>query len=302
MSVSAIPFDKQHEMYTRLSNLLVAEMSKTPSNNSNTSVATQIDGWFRDQNADSIEFMTVMGYPVQPMVMDSIMAPVSARWNKASLTAGSREAFQRWSRARLLAETLPFDSDRLRHSIRGWYIASLSTGMLDFSRDKELGDKISIKDSDGKSLAFPFPLYAGSIKAKDLLAVVLDSVKIAQADCNAKGSLEPLAAHLRLIELGEDNGGNDLNEEFSARFQSEGGIGKPFTEAEFGAKVEAATAYLDSEKIAVEKSAHGLTNPYDFPLIWEIRDSVVGAIESLRAQIAQLDYEGGQRINTGGVV
>ncbi len=288
--ISTIPFDKSHPVYERLFSFFVGEFSKAPSTGDNkVDPSEAVKKLFRDQNVDSIEFFAVQGKPVQPMVLASVVNPIASAWKKQNTDTDKRRNFWRWSRARLLAESVPVDREAYEAMLRGWYVARFAD-MIKDETDPGLGPKISIKKSDGTYADFPYPLlYAGTPKKHDYVAAVIESSTIAMVLCGAQGNLGPLDAYSRLRELGEDE--NELNQEVGQIIR----FGRNKTDGSDPLSVEErkqrVLKWLENELSKFDTDLGRLTagkRVYDYPLVWEIRHDVQAALRTLQTQVGEV--------------
>ena len=310
--VSAIPFNKKSEMYEPTKQLLLAEMSKM-NMPGNFNAEVEVERWFREQNADSIEFFSMLGYPVHPIVVQSIMTPAASAWMSKSGNQNSRTAFWKWIRGRLLPESVPMDRLALDRLIRGWYTAN-ALNMISIENHSELGPKVSVQGASGEKLAFPHPmLYAGVPSEHELLPAVIESLIVAQALCTNKGDLTPIAAYRRLIELGgrgEGVGGRDvrLSPELQCRIATGKALEPGSQETQFHGddpeKVEFRKAkvnqYLETEFVELETwlkkaTAHG--SVYSYPVAWEIFPEITNALRGLNDLVAS--YQPIEQLKSG---
>ena len=292
--VSSIPFNTQADMYEPTKQVLIGEMAKfkLPEGVESKDIVSK---WFRDQNAHSIEFFTMLGFPVQPIVMQSIMEPVATAWNQKNSNPESRSAFMRWTRARLLKESVPMDDMAFDAAIKGWFIAS-ALNLLDEEANEQLGTKITIRaQGSNEVLSFPHPLmYSGKLYSDDYLAAVLESSAIAQALCTSQGNLKPLAAYQRLIGLGGK--GKDLAPEVSHWLSTGNALAPGEKPAEFAtstveevnARIDKLQGFLKSELEAFNVSVDVRlkeSSIYAYPVGWEIRSDVQRTLAELIDQV-----------------
>jgi hypothetical protein len=313
--VSAIPFNNKDDMYEPTFQVLLGEMAKIKMP-ADFDAKNEISRWFREQNADSIEFFTMLGYPVNPMTIDSIMQPVASAWSRQNQNASSREAFWRWIRARLLSESVPMDRTTFDRMIRGWFVAQ-ALGLLEVETNAQLGPKVSISARSGAKLSFPHPLlYSGTPSSNDLLAAVMESSIIVQALCSAASSLDPLKPYQRLIELGGMSGGvggveTSLSPDLKCLLATGERIVAGDDRTEFPATDLASVNerkaklndYLESELQEIKQwiataTSHG--SVYSYPTTWEILSDIESAINGLNDLIASFSpVDGGGSIRKG---
>ena len=296
--ISAIPFPKGTTIYDSLHSFFVQELGKIPTApGQKNDPKAEVDKLFRDQNVDSIEFFAMQGKPVQPLVMTSVMQPIATAWQSQSSSANGRLNFWRWSRARLLSESVPMDREAYEAMIRGWFVARF-TGMDKVEEDPGLGPKISIQSATGNYLDFPHPLlYAGSLKTLDYPAAVIESSIIAQALCSAAGSLAPLEAYRRLSELGGEE--NTLCPEVEDIIRNGRSSSDGSDEMALQQRRETVLRWLDDVRAEFDLDlgkAMANNSVYDYPVVWEIREDIHQAIRTLRGLVADIAFNSGDRL------
>ena len=170
-------------------------------------------GWYisgsKAERAKSIDIITQLAHPINPIPMASLMKPITKEWLR---TSGSRDGrtHVRFRRGRPLPESIPAPPDIWRQMVSGWFVGKMF-GLLKLDRDitgpalEEKGPKLSIwVDGGQKGVGFPYPLYyAGIAPTPDLLGVVLESLTVALVNSYSEGSLSPLAPYQKLIDLGD---------------------------------------------------------------------------------------------------
>jgi hypothetical protein len=251
-------------------------------------------GWFKDARVDAIDVFAMSGFPFQPIVMDSVMAPIARGWLAESNTADSRAAFWKWKRARLLREAVPADPEVADSILRGWYVAKALGQLQSEEPDSARGTKLSIwDDSAEKYASFPYPLlYQGIAPPHDFPGVILESLIVAMALCNADGSLAPLRSYHRLMDLGGSQRqlSPALTDWLRAGKLPQGGPIPDEDRAgsatgDLAARQNALRAFLDAEiedfKDEVIKQ-DTQTSVYSYPVSWEIRDAILIALRDLR--------------------
>lgn len=259
-------------------------------------------GWFKDAKVDSIDVFAMAGFPFQPVVMDSIMAPIARGWLADSGNPDSRTAFWKWKRARLLREAVPADPEVFDQMLRGWYVAK-ALGWLAVEKDPAKGPKLGVWDAGFKAMRdFPHPLlYPGNAPARDFPGAVLESLIIALPLVNAEGSLRPLRAYHALLDLGGSQG--HLSDPM-ADWLRDGKLPEsaPTPNPErAGSRVDslverqsAVRAFMDGEIAEFEDQIvkqDTRSSVYSYPVTWEIRDSVSTALRELRDAVLDLKPE-----------
>jgi hypothetical protein len=291
--VSALPFGKDAPVYEALHSFLVEELAKVPSSvtGQGNNIKAEVDKFFRDQNVDSVEFFSMQGYPVQPLVMSSMMKPIASAWQSQCTTTFGRTEFWRWARARLLPSAVPMDKEAFKSILRGYYVSQFM-GLLHKEVDPDLGPKFEVTNAKGARFSFPHPLlYAGKLKAIDEPAAIIESSIIATALCSAMGNLRPLDAYARLRELGGEE--NELSVELEALIRDTSGAGADHSDS---------TALFERKKIGIEwfdgqlqkfdtelGQSMATKSVYEFPTIWEIQDEVRDALKTLRGLVSGLE-------------
>ncbi|WP_166869314.1 tubulin-like doman-containing protein [Salinibacterium sp. ZJ70] len=289
---SAIPFSDGSDMYE----LTKAALVSAGVWNDNTSKR-----WFKDAKVDSIEIFTPAAFPFQPMVMDSVMAPIARGWLTDSATVDTRAAFWQWKRGRLLKEAAPADPDVFDSMLRGWYVAK-ALGQLTQGEGDDRGPRLGIWSAEHRTeVSFPFPLlYAGNgrIEWYDYPGVVMESLTIAVALCNAESSLAPLYAYHALLDLGGKPGEvspaleswlRDGKMPVNAPMPNAERAGTPTDSLE--ARQSALRAFFVDELDSFTKNVIMQdvdTSVFSYPVSWEIRDVVVSVLEELRSATASV--------------
>ena len=291
--VSALPFGKDAPVYEGLHSFLVAEISKNPSSvtGQGNSIKSEVDKMFRDQNVDSIEFFSMQGYPVMPLVMSSVMKPIASAWQSQSTTEFGRTEFWRWARSRLLPAAVPMDREAFSSILRGYYVG-LFMGILSKEPDPDLGPKFAIESSKGAKLSFPHPLlFAGKLKLIDEPAVIMESSIIATALCSAAGNLRPLDAYARLRELGGDE--SDLSPELEelVRGTADPSVDQSDSSVLFERKKQGIDWFDEQLQKFDTDLVHSTATKsvYEFPTVWEIQDDVRNALKTLRGLVSGLE-------------
>ncbi len=290
---SSIPFSEGSEMYQ------IAKTALTQAGLWDENVSR---GWFKDAKVDSIDVFAMAGFPFQPVVMDSIMAPIARGWLADSGNPDSRTAFWKWKRARLLREAVPADPEVFDQMLRGWYVAK-ALGWLAVEKDPAKGPKLGVWDAGFKAMRdFPHPLlYPGNAPARDFPGAVLESLIIALPLVNAEGSLRPLRAYHALLDLGGSQG--HLSDPM-ADWLRDGKLPEsaPTPNPErAGSRVDslverqsAVRAFMDGEIAEFEDQIvkqDTRSSVYSYPVTWEIRDSVSTALRELRDAVLDLKPE-----------
>lgn len=198
--MSAIPFDNGSQAYA-----LTEETLKDLKMWKGASTEELFNSAAKVQNIDIFSVQS----PFQPVVMNSIVQPISEAWLKHRANRSTRTDFLTWRRSRPLFEAVPAAPSKKRAILRGWYVARV-LGQLDQEMgEANLGPHIKVwSPKEAGFDSFPYPLmYGGVVEAENYPGAVLKSLSIALVMCNSEGSLAPLDSYKRLIELGEIRSG-----------------------------------------------------------------------------------------------
>ena len=291
--VSALPFGINDPVYAGLHSFLVQELGKIPSSTprQGNSIKSTVDKMFRDQNVDSIEFFSMQGFPVMPIVMSSMMRPIASAWQSQSSNADKRTAFWQWSRSRLLPAAVPMDKEAFSSILRGYYVAQFME-IWSKEKDAELGPKFEVQSSEGAQLSFPHPLLIlGELNPIDEPAAIMESSIIATALCSAAGNLRPLDAYARLRELGGTE--SRLSPELTdlVRNTDDPSVDQSDSTALFERKKQGIEWFDEQlQKFDTDLTRSMVTkNVYEFPTVWEIQDDVRNALKTLRGLVSRLE-------------
>ena len=286
MSVfSAIPFDNGTEMY---------EVAKAVLSSAGLWDENKSPGWFSDQRATFIEVFSMSAFSYEPIVMDSVMAPIARAWSQNSNSINTRADFWQFKRARPLVESMPADTPTIEAMIAGWYVAKMLGRIKTDSSDRARGPEISIWDPETrKQSGFPFPLlFAGIAESHDHLGAVMESLIVTLALCNAQGSLAPLRPYHLLMDLGGQ--GRSLSRDV-VDWVRDGVLAEGAPAPSVGVdastleeRQEAVKAHLERAKASFDELVMTQafdTTVYDYPVTWELREQVVVALDSLLSRV-----------------
>lgn len=288
--LSAIPFKEKSGMY---------EITKSALVSAGVWDDNVSKGWFKDGKVDSIEIFSMSGYPYEPVVMDSVMAPIVQGWLRDSAAPDSRAAFWKWKRGRLLRESVPADPEVFDSMLRGWYAAKALSRLSVDTSDSGRGPKLSVWDPQSRDkVAFPFPLlYPSAAPAHDFPGAVLESIIIALALCSSEGNLEPLRPYHVLMDLGGKR--TELSPALSAWIR-DGQLeeSSPAVDANRAGAAESTLAerqkavrtFLDAERTEFHANVVRQSSDasiFNYPVSWEIRESVDAALDALRDAVLE---------------
>jgi hypothetical protein len=288
ITVSAIPVDRGDTLFEALKDILVTYGYWSDSS----------ADWFKGPGTAGkvryIDLFTQTSFPVQPMVMSSVMGPISQTWGSASAKKVSRTNFLKWRRARSLSETIPASPTVWRQMLRGWYVARLLNQLKSDNSSanyEEVGPDVSIwVDGGSNYVSFPYPLMNANLTpVSDMPGVILDSLTVALANCYSEHSLRPLAPYQRLLKLGGSE--NQVDRELAEWIVSGKHVGQGTQDTRGGSasdtfeiRREKSISYLEGELSKFQKSLSDLdefSDPRSYPVSWEIRNEIAKAIQDV---------------------
>ncbi|QQM67730.1 tubulin-like doman-containing protein [Actinomyces weissii] len=181
-----------------------------------------VDNFNRSLGDDDVARVDVFGsYPRSlPVAYSGLLKSVAEAWDAATGSAGAREAFWRFRRARPLAGGLPMGDDERRALVRGWWAATLAGGI---SRDpwSQVNDQHSVRVWDRQEqewVDFPAPMLtppSQMIAPNAWLPAVLESSLLAYLRVSREGmaAFRPWAALRRWA----DDGANGHQERYGSQ-------------------------------------------------------------------------------------
>lgn len=297
--VSTIPMDSTNELYER-----VKEVFKKKNLDS-----TLTDRLFDPQTPNqSIDIFSVH-QGVEPMVLDSIMRPISEFWNEHNGKPADRETLMLAKRPRYLYETIPAGLQPKQDMLKGYFV---SRAFKYFKTDKEMSDserairgpKLSIWSGESsKWLNFPHPLLSkDEILPLDYPGAILFSLLLAIVASNAVQSLEPLAPYKRLQKLADTKSADSAIKRWILKGEfGDGPIPDP---ARAGSKEDTAQGRRDAlltyfgdyvSKYQIRFAKQSLASDHedtkDKDLTWEIRESLLEALKSLQKDVLNIELD-----------
>ena len=253
--------------------------------------------------AQNIDVFTFQSNPLQPIVYDSIMKPITDAWQGCSTSVEARTEFWRWRRARNLREFIPADPVKINEMVRGWFVAT-ALGYYRADKGGNSGPKIEVWAPHHEWLSFPYPLlYPGKAPEKEYLGAVMESMAIAIALCNSNVAdpLEPLRPYQRLMQLGliEDNDDSPI-QNWVKTGQLEEGAPEPKADRAgtvaggAGERKSALSAFFTKQlenygKIFSDYVKTG--DPYVTQRNWEISNYITSSLILLRESVNNIDLD-----------
>jgi hypothetical protein len=300
--ISTIPLDATNEIFAKVGEILERK-----------GLTGAIGGkTFDPQSSNqSIDFFSVH-QGVQPMVLDSIIGPISQYWNSHNGLPATRAGLLLHRRPRYLYESIPAGEIPKQDILKGYFIAR---ALKHFLSDKELskternnkGPKLSVWSGDGsKYYSFPYPLLAtDEIKALDFPGGILFSLLIAIVSCNGSQSLEPLEAYKRLQELADvkssasalkhwlESGDNDQgptpDAERAGKKEDSPGARRDVLLNYLADTISKYETRFERQSLAIDRN-----EALEKDLTWELREPLLNALRGLQKDIHKITFESGE--------
>ena len=300
--ISTIPLDATSDIFTKVGEILQRK-----------GLTDAVGGKTFDPQStnQSIDFFSVH-MPVQPMVLDSIIGPISEYWNSHNSSPSTRAGLMLHRRPRYLYESIPAGEIPKQDIFKGYFIAR---ALKQFLSDRELtkverknkGPKLSIWSGDGsKYYSFPYPLLStDEVEVMDFPGGIIFSLSIAIVACNGSQSLEPLEAYKRLQELADIKSSSSAVKHWLESGDSSDGptpdperAGRKEDTAEV--RKETLVKYISDTiakyetRFASQSLATGRDGSLDKDMTWELREPLLDALRSLQKDIQKLSFEQGE--------
>jgi hypothetical protein len=302
--ISAIPFSTSDPVFTALKEVLVRYKIWDDSSSSKSFV-----GATTGAGVKQIDMFSLTSYPVQPIVMGSVMEPIAKEWVSSSNSAVTRANFMQWRRGKPLGEAIPAAPTVWNQMLRGWYVAKLFDQVKDDTLSKgaafdEMGPRIGVWADGGRNFVdFPYPLlYPNIAPVADYPGIILESLSIAMVNCYVETSLDPLAPYHRLLKLGGRIGQADtelsdwinkgtIQSENAPKMRPEK-AGSDSDSPEL--RKERCIAFLEKELASFNKHM-GKIDPHGdiraYPVSWEIRAEIRKAISDIITTIEAIEED-----------
>lgn len=151
-----------------------------------------------DSSVTRIDITGQLSAPVSPLVVESLMRPISERWSKA-VTSSQRRKFWEMRRAQPLESFVPVPQALLRCMARGWYTGQLLGLIAPRGESFEIWSRHRLH-----AVKFPVHLLSAPRAAgpRDHLASVLESLPVAYIEVSRTKTLDPLDSYIALRDLG----------------------------------------------------------------------------------------------------
>lgn len=148
-----------------------------------------------------IDVVSQLDSPVSPLVIKSLMQPISNAWTQAKSSGVAVGGFWSNRRARTLREFVPIPQEHLRAMIRGWFTGKL-LGLIRLDDNKKISIILDASDRSPRWVAFPERLLSTSNQVRDQLPLILEALPLAYAAVGTASSLSPLDPYIALRNLG----------------------------------------------------------------------------------------------------
>jgi hypothetical protein len=164
-----------------------------------------------------VDIFTILARPLQPMVFESITAPILSEWNVCKSDprpAEARRAFWQWRRTRSLPDCIPATGEAAALMTRGWLTAALLGQTQVENFDDPDAIVVRVWDANAETfVAFPTPLleYDPSDR-RSLLPGLLLNLGIGIVSYSEAPDV--FVPYQRIYDLGQSEGSSRLNAEF----------------------------------------------------------------------------------------
>jgi len=148
-----------------------------------------------------IDVVSQLDSPVSPLVIKSLMQPISNAWTQAKSNGVAVGGFWSNRRARTLREFVPVPQEHLRAMTRGWFTGKL-LGLIQVDVNDQISIVLDAADRAPRWVAFPERLLSTSNQIRDQLPLILEALPLAYAAVGTASSLIPLEPYIALRNLG----------------------------------------------------------------------------------------------------
>ena len=160
-----------------------------------------------DERRRHIDIASQLAAPQSVLALKSLLAPIAQDWGQQKCIGQvALQQFWQHRRAQPLQRFVPCPQAHLRGLVRGWFTARI-LGLLD---PGGIDGTIRIARDGRSPVTFPNPLLSPT-RSDDRLGPVLEALGLAYVEAAERGSLEPLEAYVRLLELGKSGDGGILH-------------------------------------------------------------------------------------------
>jgi hypothetical protein len=154
---------------------------------------------FSNGDQSRIDIFTVLSSPYHPVVYESLMKPMVAKWDVANANANARREFWRYRRSRQLSSFIPVSPEARRMMVRGWFLGRT----IDQVAFDDSGVAEVYVPENRSYVSFPDQLLRGAVPAVDRLPAILESLLLAYMRFHVQPrDRTPLMPYARLLELG----------------------------------------------------------------------------------------------------
>ena len=148
-----------------------------------------------------IDVISQLDSPVSPLVVKSIMQPISNEWTQQKTSDILRGSFWANRRARRLKEFIPVPQEHLHAMVRGWFTGKL-LGLIKGDLGAQVEIVRNLTEPRPRWVRFPDVTLTSPMEMRDQLPTILESLALAYAEVGTVSSLEPLGSYQALRDLG----------------------------------------------------------------------------------------------------
>lgn len=148
-----------------------------------------------------IDVISQLDMPVSPLVVKSLMDPISNAWTQAKTSGVARGGFWTNRRGRTLTEFVPVPQEHFHAMLRGWFTGKL-LGLIRGDLGKRVEIVRDVNDASPRWVSFPDVTLTTPLEMRDQLPTILESLPLAYAAVGTVSSLDPLDAYCALRDLG----------------------------------------------------------------------------------------------------
>jgi hypothetical protein len=229
-----------------------------------------------------IEFYSTLTNARNPVVFNTLMAPIASDWNGRINDEDERRSFWTFRRTKPLVDSVPISQEGLQKLVTGWFALAFTGNRKIDATDSNKGPKVSVFSVKQNSWTeFPNPLLGlpDDYTAQDYLPAVLLSLSLALVHVNERKSLEPLFAYQAM----QDAGSADQNFGYRAlikRYVQSLGDSVNEQEARESLKLEISELLkqFENDFAILEKTQ----DPFSSPQILELKALILQGLATLR--------------------
>lgn len=246
-------------------------------------LAIQKAGSFTSSSSvKQIEFYSTLTNARNPVVFNSLMAPIASDWNGRKNDLDERMSFWTFRRTKPLVDSVPISQEGLQKLVTGWFALAFTGGREIDDSDSNKGPKISVYSMKQNAwVDFPHPLLGlpNEYTNHDYLPSVLLSLTLALVHVNERKTLDPLHAYQTM----QDAGSLDKNFGYKAQIKRYiQGLGSGIDEKQAREELKSEIESLLVQYESVFESLQASQDPFTTPQILEIKDLIIQGLSTLR--------------------